>query len=214
MRECGITGDSEVSEAVINRMILFLDNSNFSGTHLEIGTAAAGTLKKIMLIYDKQNRPKFIVIDPMTYFPNQFEIVKKNLSEAGIDSNEITFYKEKSSKAYKKIINSGERFDFIFIDGAHKTKQVWQDMRYTNMLSSGGILCIDDYLDVPEVQTPVDMFLKKNPVYKKMTIEGRTLFIKKSSSIKNKRAIFESCSIPFINLFFQWRRSFVKRFPN
>ena len=82
------------------------------------------------------------------------------------------------------------------------------------MLSSGGILCIDDYLDVPEVQTPVDMFLKKNPVYKKMTIEGRTLFIKKSSSIKNKRAIFESCSIPFINLFFQWRRSFVKRFPN
>ena len=102
MRECAITGNSEVSDKVIIRMISFLEENNFSGTHLEIGTAAAGTLKRIMLSYDKQKRPKFIVIDPMTYFPNQFEIVRSNLSKVGIDPNEIKFFTVKSSKAYKK----------------------------------------------------------------------------------------------------------------
>jgi len=56
------------------------------------------------------------------------------------------------------------------------------------------------------------MFLKKNPIYKKMAIEDRTLFIEKVSPIKNKVDILATCAIPFINLFFQWRSSYIKRF--
>ena len=80
------------------------------------------------------------------------------------------------------------------------------------MLNTGGILCVDDYLGVPQVQIPVDMFLKKNPIYKIMSIEDRTLFIEKTSSVKNKVDILAICMIPFINLFFQWRSSYIKRF--
>jgi len=212
MRECAITGSSEVGDVVINRIVSYLKDKKFRDTHLEIGTAAAGTLKRIMLAYDDQQRPEFMVVDPMTYFPNQFEIVKNNLQNAGIDPKEIIFYTTKSSIAYKKILRSGKRFDFIFIDGAHKIKQVWQDLRYTNMLNTGAILCVDDYLGVPQVQIPVNMFLKKNPIYKIMSIEDRTLFIEKTSSVKNKVDILAICMIPFINLFFQWRTSYMKRF--
>ena len=87
-------------------------------------------------------------------------------------------------------------------------------MKYTSMLNSGGMLCIDDYLGVPEVQIPVDMFLKKNPAYRKIAIEGRTLFVKKHSSAKNKLVILETLVIPFVNLFFQWRKSYLKRVSN
>jgi len=43
MRECAITGFSEISDAAISRMISYIRYRNFSDTHLEIGTAAAGS---------------------------------------------------------------------------------------------------------------------------------------------------------------------------
>jgi len=213
MRKCALTGSPEIDEAALNRIISYLKERSFSGTHLEIGTAAGGTLKRMMLAYDAHRRPKFMVIDPMTYFPDQFETVKSNLLEAGIDPQEIIFHVTKSSIAFKDILRSGEKFDFIFIDGAHKIKQVWQDLRFNNMLNTGGILCVDDYVDVPQVQIPVDRFLTKNLGYKKIALENRTLFIEKVTPIKNKVDVFGTCAMPFINLFFQWRQSYLKRFP-
>lgn len=212
MRKCAITGSSEVSNTVLNSIISLLKERVFSGTHLEIGTAAAGTLKEMILSYESHNAPKFVVIDPMTYFPNQFEIVKNNLLDAGIDPKEIVFHVSKSSAIYKEILNSGEKFDFIFLDGAHKIKQVWQDLRFTKMLNNGGVLCIDDYLGVPQVQIPVDRFLKKNTIYKKIALKNRTLFIEKTSNARNKLDFFGWLAMPFVNLFFQWRESYIKRF--
>ena len=154
-----------------------------------------------------------MVIDPMTYFPDHFEAVKSNLLESGIDPQEVIFHVDKSSMAFKDIFCSREKFDFILIDGAHKIKQVWQDLRFSSMLNTEGILCIDDYTGVPQVQIPVDRFLAKNTGYKKILLEGRTLFIEKVSPIKNKADILGVCAMPFINLFFQWRESYIKRFP-
>jgi len=212
MRRCALTGSSELTGNVQSLLISYLNDRKFSGTHLEIGTAAGGTLKKLMLSYESHQRPKFVVIDPMTYFPNQFNIVKNNLLEAGIDPREVMFYVTKSAKAFKEISRSKESFDFIFIDGAHKIKQVWQDLLFTSMLSPGGLLCIDDYADVPQVQIPVDRFLRNNKNYQVLALEERTLFVEKVSSVKNKLDYFGSLEMLFVNLFYQWRESFKKRF--
>lgn len=210
MRGCATTGSPEIKNVVISRMVSLLREKGFKGGHLEIGTAAGGTLKKLMLAYD-QPRPQFVVIDPMTYFPHQYEIVKKNLLDAGIDSQEVVFHIKKSSEAYKNLFLSSERFDFILIDGAHKIKQVWQDLRFANMLNMGGILYMDDYVGVPQVRIPVDRFLANNPGYKKLFSVERGLFIEKTMSTANKLDILGTCSMLFINLFYQWRESYLKR---
>ena len=40
-----------------------------TGQHLEVGTAAGGTLCAMMQCFAEQSRPPFVVVDRMTYFP-------------------------------------------------------------------------------------------------------------------------------------------------
>ena len=82
MRDCATTLDSELSSNELANLIDILVHKKLKGIHLEIGTAAGGTLCKLMSSYrDKLHScPKFIVVDPLKYFPNQYEKVMENLS--------------------------------------------------------------------------------------------------------------------------------------
>ena len=91
--------ESEFSEAERAALVRTLKARGPNGAHLEIGTAAAGALKLMMLSFPASERTKFVVVDPLTYFPNQREAIETNLAAAGIDSASVDFRVEKSAKA-------------------------------------------------------------------------------------------------------------------
>ena len=66
---------TELTSAELNAMKSLVQQYPRSGKHMEIDTAAGGTLRELKLCYPK-SRPPFVVVDPFTYFPDQLEIVK------------------------------------------------------------------------------------------------------------------------------------------
>lgn len=79
VRQSSITLESECSEAERAALRDILKNSNFTAAHMEIGTAAGGTLKELIGCYPLGQAPQFIVIDPLSYFPDQLSKIKTNL---------------------------------------------------------------------------------------------------------------------------------------
>jgi hypothetical protein len=134
---------SEISPAEMMGMKEVLRRSHFNGNHLEIGTAAGGTLKEIINCY-VEPRPNFFVIDPMTYFPNQFEKICQNLRSANIDPKVVTYWKGTSAQFLKSYETRDKSFDFIFIDGNHAHYFVMLDLAWCDRLSVGGVVCLHD----------------------------------------------------------------------
>ncbi|MGA7105991.1 MAG: class I SAM-dependent methyltransferase [Candidatus Deferrimicrobiaceae bacterium] len=145
MRPCATGLEPELRPNELKFLIDTLKEKHFTGKYLEIGTAAGGTLCQMMTIFKDIERPQFVVVDPMKYFPNQFEIVKENLKNHVIHPDTIDFRIKTSFEAFFEAQENGEQFDFIFIDGAHKIRYVMQDLRWTRLLNEGGILMMHDY---------------------------------------------------------------------
>lgn len=188
MRRSAITLESEISDTERNGLFNVLNELSLTGTHLEIGTAAGGTLCEIYNFYKSAGReiPNFWVVDPMKYFPNQIDIVKKNLISKGVDLSKIRFLQNISSVALKKAFSECPEFDFILIDGSHKRKYVTQDLIWTRFLKKGGILCAHDYsMQFPGVTKSIDLFLKKYENYKQILITESLVIIKKENTSEN-----------------------------
>lgn len=145
MRASATTWESEVSKAELSAILDALQTSDLKGKHLEIGTAAGGTLKAMMSAYSSDHRPQFVVVDPFTYYPRQQEIVEQNLRSAGLDPTTVDFRVGKSWTHLGKALKNGERFSFIFIDGDHRTLAAIQDLMWTRLLDVGGLVCLHDY---------------------------------------------------------------------
>ena len=81
MRECATELGPEITERELNSLLDALEVAQLSDTHLEIGTAAGGTLCRLIQFYkEKGAGPAFMVVDPMQYFNNQFAIIRKNMT--------------------------------------------------------------------------------------------------------------------------------------
>lgn len=144
-----------------------LTEHELTDRHLEIGTAAAGTLKEMINSYgpDRQ-RPAFYVIDPLTYFENQFEKITENLKSAGIDPDSVTFWKGTTQDFLPRERANGTTFDFIFIDGDHRHYPVMIDLQWADMVRPGGFIALHDYDNsFPGVIWSVEYFLQKNPQF-------------------------------------------------
>src|SRR6056297_2502919 len=75
-RQSSIDLSSECTESERGLIRRVLSEANLSGRHLEIGTAAGGTLKEMIGVYaDRETCPQFVVIDPFTYFDDQLKKV-------------------------------------------------------------------------------------------------------------------------------------------
>lgn len=182
MRTSATTLESEISPREMAVLLGLLRQSNFTGRHLEIGTAAGGTLKEMMLSYAAGKRPVFVVVDPMTYFPDQLEKVKRNLSSAGIDPAGVEFRIGKSWPAFHAAKNKNETYSFMFIDGSHKLAHVTEDLAWTQLLETGGIVCFHDYKpQFPGVTLAVNRFLARNPNYEKIAHEESLFAIRKKT---------------------------------
>lgn len=182
MRASASTLASEVSDNELKALTEVLRSRSLRGTHLEIGTAAGGTLKELMRAYPDGERPRFVVVDPMTYFPDQIGIVRRNLKESGLDPESVDFRVGFSWPAFRKAEKENERFSFIFVDGSHKIHHVTEDLAWTRLLEPGGIICFHDYCNkFPGVMQPVDRFLAQYSNYRIVTRVETLLIVEKMS---------------------------------
>jgi len=214
MRRCAITLESEISDVEINALLKVLKEFSLKCTHLEIGTAAGGTLCEIYNFYKSTDReiPNFWVVDPMKYFPNQIDIVKKNLISKGVNLSKIRFLQNISSVALKKAFSEGPEFDFILIDGSHKRKYVTQDLIWTRFLKKGGILCAHDYSPkFPGVYKSIDLFLKKYKNYKLISVTETLVIIKKEDTTKKSEITNMMILASMIDGFIQQIRSSIHK---
>lgn len=167
MRACATTLAAEMTSAEHQLLVQTLVSLSGQRLHLEIGTAAGGTLCAMLAAFPADRRPSFVVVDPLKYFPNQLETIHRNLEDHRLDPTKVDFRAATSKKAFPAAARRGEQYDFILVDGCHRIESVTQDLKWTRLLAPGGFLCFHDY--APKflgVKMPVDRFLKKHPNYR------------------------------------------------
>lgn len=185
MRACAVTRGSELSAKELTFLTTFLKEKQIKGKHLEIGTAAGGTLCEMLSCYDLQKIPPFVVIDPMEYFPDQQQVVNQNLIDHDLNPDDVEFRKMTSALALKEARQRDERFDFIFVDGAHKIKYVTQDLGWGKLLNIDGYFCFHDYSPkYPGVFWTVNRFLQRHPNYRVIDHVETLLVLQKKSISK------------------------------
>lgn len=214
MRGSAVTLAPETSDADREVLLSALTNHQLSGKHLEIGTAAGGTLRHLMLRYPHSERPQFVVVDPLTYFGNQREIVELNLVGGGIDPTTVDFRQSTSSAALGKALQENEQFSFIFIDAIHNAYNLTKDLAWTRMLEVGGIVAFHDYgtEKFPGVTWAVDRFLAHHKNYQVLEVGGVTLVARKTTeSIGPEPSILDRALALVVDVLLKWRRSFRRR---
>lgn len=161
----------EMSDEELSALRQWLTSSDLRGRHLEVGTAAGGTLCFMLGCYAPERRPAFSVVDTMAYFPNQFDIVRDNLARHGLPAEAVDFRVARSGEAFERAAAAGERFSFILVDASHKIRHVMADLRWLRLLEVGGLACFHDYgTAFKGVTWPLDRVLRANPHF---TILGR-----------------------------------------
>lgn len=183
MRRCATTLEGEMTAAEHAFLLEVLKRERFDGQHLEIGTAAGGTLCAMMGCFDDGRRPQFVVVDRMTYFPDQLEAIETNLRRHGLDPVKVDFRIATSDAAFRAAQERGETFDFVLLDGGHKILNVMSDLRWTRLLNVGGIICLHDYIPkFPGVKLSVDRFLAGHPHFRVVGQADSLLALQKVSA--------------------------------
>lgn len=171
VRASAITLESECTDAERALLRKVLESSDFARAHLEIGTAAGGTLKELVGLYPEKTRPQFFVIDPLTYYPDQKAIIDRNLTGAGIDPHSITFWQGTTADFLGQARAKGMEFDFVFIDGDHRHFPVTIDLQWADLVATGGVIALHDHGPAfVGVGWAIDQFLAHNPDF---TLEAR-----------------------------------------
>ncbi len=180
MRPSAVSIQSELHPAELAALQALLKSAQLSGAHLEVGTAAGGTLRELLLCYPPP-RPRFVVVDSFRYFPRQKEIVADNLRSAGIDPDDVEMRAVNSDSALAAAAAAGEQFDFILIDANHQARHVISDLRWAKLLRPGGYLCLHDYgPKFPGVMWAADRFLQNNRNYGRVSLSVSLLVIQKN----------------------------------
>ena len=212
-RRSSIDLSSELSPEELDALRELLRANKFTGLHLEIGTAAGGTLKELLLCYEEP-KPPFVVIDPFTYFPNQLAKVRLNLESAGLDPANVDFRTGTTESLLGPAVLAGERFDFILIDGHHDAIHVMRDLGWAALLNTGGFVCLhDDSPKFPGVGWAARRFLRNNPNFTRIS-KARTLLVLQKTSPEGGRGVrpFDLLTAFMIKPILKLKRSYLKRF--
>lgn len=183
MRRCAITLEAEMSAAEHALLLRTLHELGRTGRHLEIGTAAGGTLCAMLAAFSPDARPPFSVVDPMRYFPGQLEAVQRNLLRHGIDPQIVDFRIGTSAECFSLAAARGETFDFMLIDGCHKIWSVTCDLRWLRLLNVGGVVCFHDFTPrMRGVWLAVRRFLHRNPHFQVLGQAETLLAVQKTDT--------------------------------
>lgn len=179
-RTCATQLTSEMTAPELDALRGIFRSHPRPGRHLEIGTAAGGTLCEMMLAAG--HRPPFVVVDPMNYFPDQKAVVERNLTEHGLPLAQVEIRVARSWDAFLAARAAGETFDFILIDGTHKFRYVMQDLRWAGLLNPRGILALHDYTPrLRAVKWAADHFLANNRNYHRIALADSLLLLEKTA---------------------------------
>ena len=217
MRKCSVTLKSEMSENSIRAILNLIKECNPNTRYLEIGTAAGGTLVELIKYRNtlKAGKADFIVVDPLKYFANQFEVVSRNLKDNHIDQKAVRFFKMSSRESFlnhrKEVVRDG--LDFILIDGNHKINYVMRDLCWGANLNTNGFLLIHDFSDrFPGVYRAVNRFIAKNANYQIVDLTDTLLILrKKMASDSTEVSNLDLLNSNLWAIFYQLKASFIKR---
>jgi predicted O-methyltransferase YrrM len=174
------TLEPEMTDEELSGLKSWLQEADLKGSHLEIGTAAAGTLCFLMNQYAAADRPQFAVVDTMSYFADQMGTVKRNLANHELDAEQVDFRVMSSDDAFTRAEAAQDRFDFILVDASHKVRYVMNDLRWMRLLNVGGLACFHDYApQFKGVRWPIDRFLRRNPHFTRVNQAGSLLCLRK-----------------------------------
>jgi len=120
--------------------------------YLEIGTFEGATLALVFTLL--KQRAQITVIDPWLPYPELADAkmasaeqrFAKNISAIGAD-RVLRVLKGRSIDHLPNLIDAGEVFDFILVDGSHRALDVLADAALAwRLLAPGGLMVFDDYL--------------------------------------------------------------------
>ncbi|ARM30265.1 class I SAM-dependent methyltransferase [Prosthecochloris sp. HL-130-GSB] len=214
MRACAQTLSSELTARERGFLTDLLQTRTLSGTYLEIGTAAGGTLVEMIRACREHQYQRFVVVDPMTYFNDQLNLVRKNLQQNGIDPDQIDIRVKNSDQAFLEAVENKEEFDFILIDGNHRIKYVMQDLRWAQLLRKGGLLCLHDYAPHEKgVKLAANRFIRKNPHYRRLGLHDTLLALQKTGSVGQEVTTSDLVWAYALNGAFRLERAYRKHNP-
>jgi predicted O-methyltransferase YrrM len=133
-------------------------------------------------MFPADRRPRFVVVDPMTYFPDQLGVVQRNIREHGFDPREVDFWIGPSKAIFPQLAGIGPALGCVFIDGDHSFRGVTYDLNWAKLLRSGGLLIFHDYYPngSADVVRAVDRFLKRCPNYRQVSWVTSLLVLEKT----------------------------------
>lgn len=160
-------GSKQIFKSILDKL------QNINCKILEIGTYT-GTSIINMLKY--LPNAKATVIDMWEDYEENdlLQSMKKNRIEDVFLNNikisnvmdRITIIKGDSKDALINLLLTNNKYDFIYVDGSHKCLDCYSDMIFSwELLKSGGILGIDDYLWKPENNNYGDIDKLDMPYY-------------------------------------------------
>ena len=128
---------SQISDAEADFLFRFVREHKSEST-LEVGCGLGKSAVSIMLGTGRTHT----VVDP---FQDNYESRGlANIQRAGL-SDRLVFLPEYSRSALPRLLESGARFDFVFIDGSHRFDDIFVDFYYSDLLlSPGGFILFDD----------------------------------------------------------------------
>lgn len=213
MRASATTLQPELTPAELEAIVGLLRRHPGRLAHLEIGTAAGGTLREMMRAYDDGARPPFVVVDPFSYFPNQRQTVEANLRGAGLDPATVDFRVGFSWPMLKTALTEPTRFSFMFIDGNHKARYVMQDLAWTRLLEVGGHVCLHDYK--PKFRGVIwatERFLRRYPNYERVRMVDSLVILRKTAPSRQPEVTSADIAIGAgLEALHRWRWSLDKR---
>lgn len=128
---------------------------------------------------------RIVCIDPLTdeYLPghedNALFVGQYNRFIRNTKDKPVELIRKKSEDAYEDI--KDYLFDFIYIDGDHREKAVYNDGCFCfEHLRSGGHLLFDDYQWRNETKRGIDRFLKDHEGRFELVVKGYQVMIKKN----------------------------------
>ncbi len=179
---CAETLNSELSPKALDGLLNQIRRDRPPSPYLEIGTAAGGGLRDMMLCFSEKDCPQVVVIDPMTYFPDQMATVRRNISRHGLDLQKVIFRVGTSEQAFERAEDAHESFGLILIDGAADLKSVTMDLMWSRLLKVRGLLCVNNVDETHKgVNLALNRFKAKNPEYEQVRQAGSLQILRKTA---------------------------------
>jgi predicted O-methyltransferase YrrM len=126
----------------------------------------------------KRNNSDFV------YFKDQYSRFINNVKEH-LESNKIELVRDLSTNIFPELIkNYKNKFDFIYIDGDHRSEGVYIDaINSFELIKKGGLILFDDYLweesNIQSTKIGIDKFLDEYSNNYRILIKSYQVLIEK-----------------------------------